>query len=146
MITKPAKASFIAPTLACAVCAIFANVIIAALKTAMFAAARASDITRLCIPDATSDRFLPFEDICPMPTATAASDLLISHSDSPAIICIPSATDLKPVPAFFAEFPIESMTFATASRTVAKPPLIASITVVTASHIAENPSHIVPTN
>ena len=44
------------------------------------------------------------------------------------MILIPSATLLKPSPAFLAAFPMESIRLAMPFKTFSKPPLIASMT------------------
>ena len=53
---------------------------------------------------------------------------------------IPSATLSNPLPAFLAEFPIESMIPATESKTLENPPLIESITFEIPSVTFLNPS------
>ena len=116
------------------------NIANAELKILAGAAAEVNNGTRICIPLPADSRPVPLSPIAAIPAATAPKDLAISLIDKLEMVSIPSATLSKPIPAFAAAVPIESITPAMESKTLETPPLIASTTVAAPSQIVAKAS------
>ena len=82
---------------------------------------------KVCIEFPMSVIPLPFAVILPIPSATADNDAAKSDNLVSTIVFTPSAKYLKPFPAFSAEFPTLSITFAIESNTLdITPPTLSS--------------------
>lgn len=105
------------------------------LSAAVLAASMITAPKSVDNPEAAVDKPSPSAEILAKPVATLVIAATTSPTGRLAMISIPSATLRNPTPASFAAVPIDSITSATASRTLVSPPLMESTTVAMASPI-----------